>query len=57
LLQPGGAIGMSWNTHVASRAAAAEVLSANGFKVHDYDGFEHWVDQAITRDIVVARKH
>jgi SAM-dependent methyltransferase len=57
LLQPGGAIGFSWNTHVASRADAAEVLSANGFKIHEYAGFEHWVDQSITRDIVVARKH
>jgi hypothetical protein len=57
LLQPGGAIGISWNTHVASRSAAAEVLEASGLKVHEYDGFAHWVDQAITRDIVVARKY
>jgi methylmalonyl-CoA mutase cobalamin-binding subunit len=50
---------MSWNTHVASRSAASEVLAAQGFKVLDgpgYGGLEHWVDQAITRDVIVARK-
>jgi hypothetical protein len=59
LIAPGGAIGMSWNTHVASRSAAAEILATQGFKVLEgpgYDGLEHWVDQAITRDVIVARK-
>ncbi|HZN75943.1 MAG TPA: SAM-dependent methyltransferase [Micromonosporaceae bacterium] len=59
LLRSGGALGISWNTHVASRQAAAEVLDKAGLQVVDapaYGGFEHWVDQAITRDILVARK-
>ena len=59
LIPPGGTIGISWNTHVASRSAAAEILEAQGFKVLEgpgYDELEHWVDQAITRDVIVARK-
>jgi tRNA G10 N-methylase Trm11 len=59
LLRTGGALGISWNTHVASRSAAAEVLEKAGLQVLDtpaYRDFEHWVDQAITRDILVARK-
>lgn len=59
LLRPGGALGISWNTHVAARSAAAGALAAAGLEVVDspaYRGFEHWVDQAITRDVLVARK-
>lgn len=57
LLRPGGALGISWNTHVAPRESAIELLEANGLTVSEgFDGFEHWVDQGITRDIVVARK-
>jgi hypothetical protein len=59
LIAPGGAIGVSWNTHVTSRSAAAELFAQHGFKLLEgpgYDGFEHWVDQAITRDVIVARK-
>jgi hypothetical protein len=57
LLRPGGALGMSWNTHVAGREDAVELLEEHGLRVVDgLDGFEHWVDQSITRDIVVARK-
>jgi SAM-dependent methyltransferase len=57
LLRPGGAIGLSWNTHVASRDDLAELLAQEGLKVLDgFDGFEHWVDQSITRDVLVARK-
>ncbi|EYT82816.1 MULTISPECIES: TRM11 family SAM-dependent methyltransferase [unclassified Streptomyces] len=59
LLRPGGALGISWNTHVAGREQLAEILEAHGFTVRDsaaYRGFEHRVDQAINRDIIVARK-
>jgi hypothetical protein len=60
LLQPGGALGMSWNTHVASRDEAADILEANGLRVRSgdgYDDFGHRVDQSIDRDILVARKY
>jgi tRNA G10 N-methylase Trm11 len=59
LLRPGGAIGMSWNTFVAERAAAAEVLSRAGLTVRDEGGYArlaHRVDQAINRDVLVAVK-
>lgn len=58
-LRPGGALGISWNTHVARREEAAAALAAAGLQVLDsapYHGFRHRVDQAITRDILVARK-
>ncbi|HEY7274662.1 MAG TPA: SAM-dependent methyltransferase [Trebonia sp.] len=58
-LRPGGALGISWNTLVARREDAAAVLAAAGLEVLDsspYRAFRHRVDQAITRDILVARK-
>lgn len=59
LLRPGGAVGISWNVHGASRDAAAQVLADAGLDVCEgpaYEGFRHRVDQAIIRDILVARK-
>jgi hypothetical protein len=59
LLSPGGALGISWNTHVAKRGDAAAVLAAAGLTVCQdgpYDHFEHRVDQAITRDILLGVK-
>ena len=59
LLAPGGAIGISWNTFVARRADAAQVLADAGLQVKDAEpflGFQHRVDQAINRDIIVAAK-
>ncbi|GAA3891376.1 TRM11 family SAM-dependent methyltransferase [Streptomyces sedi] len=59
LLRPGGAIGISWNTHVAKRSELTALLAESGFRVLDsepYLGFAHRVDQAITRDLVVAVK-
>jgi tRNA G10 N-methylase Trm11 len=59
VLRPGGAVGISWNTMVARREDAAEVLAASGLDVRDdgpFRDFRHRVDQAITRDILIARK-
>jgi hypothetical protein len=58
LLRPGGAVGLSWNTHVASRDKLAAVLDAAGLRVLDgapYDRFRHRVDQAIVRELLIAR--
>jgi SAM-dependent methyltransferase len=58
-LRPGGALGISWNTLVARREDAAAAFSAAGLEVLDsapYRAFRHRVDQAITRDILIARK-
>jgi SAM-dependent methyltransferase len=59
VLRPGGALGISWNTFVARREDAAAVLADAGLRVLDdgpYLCFRHRVDQAISRDILVARK-
>ncbi|MBX7267113.1 SAM-dependent methyltransferase [Micromonospora sp. Llam7] len=59
LLRPGGALGISWNTNVARREAAAEQLAAAGLTVLDdgpWQALSHRVDQAIVRDVLVARK-
>jgi SAM-dependent methyltransferase len=59
LLRPGGALGVSWNTYVARREDAAEALAKAGLDVCDegpWAGLRHRVDQAIIRDVLVARK-
>ncbi|NVI92329.1 TRM11 family methyltransferase [Actinomadura sp. BRA 177] len=59
LLRPGGAIGISWNTFVGRREQLAEILAAAGLEVQDsdaYRGFRHRVDQAISRDLIVASR-
>lgn len=59
LLRPGGAVGISWNTHVAPRADMVALLSECGFAVADsaaHRDLAHRVDAAITRDLVVARR-
>ncbi|GAA2357080.1 TRM11 family SAM-dependent methyltransferase [Nonomuraea africana] len=57
LLRPGGAMGISWNTYGGSRDDLAKILTAHGLEVVALPDFEHWVDQAIVRDIMVARKN
>jgi tRNA G10 N-methylase Trm11 len=59
VLRPGGAMGIAWNTHVAARAEAMELLAAAGLEPLDdgpYRALEHRVDQSIQRDVLVARK-
>jgi putative RNA methylase family UPF0020 len=59
LLRSGGACGLAWNTLVARREEAAKILAGAGLDPVDsgpYLRFRHRVDQAIVRDILVARK-
>jgi Putative RNA methylase family UPF0020 len=59
LLRSGGACGISWNTFVAPREEAAKILAGAGLDVLDsgpWRAFRHRVDQAIIRDVLVARK-
>jgi len=59
MLRPGGALGLAWNTRVARRDRVVALLDRTGFSVcasDAYLGFEHSVDQAILRDLVVATK-
>lgn len=59
VLRPGGAIGIAWNTNVTKREDAAAALESAGLRVVERAserGFCHRVDQAIQRDIILARK-
>jgi SAM-dependent methyltransferase len=59
LLRPGGAAGIAWNTLVAPRAEAEAILAAGGLEPVEHGPaavFRHRVDQAIVRDVLVARK-
>jgi len=59
LLRPGGAVGIAWNTLLMPRKEGEEMLARAGFEVFDagaYLGFQHRVDQAIVRDILVGQR-
>jgi hypothetical protein len=56
MVRPGGAVGLSWNLKVAGRTAAEEILRAGGLEIVPYGDLAHRVDQAIERDVLVARK-
>jgi SAM-dependent methyltransferase len=59
LLRPGGAVGIAVNVRTCPRPDAVALLTGAGLEVREtpaYLGFEHRVDQAIQRDIVVARR-
>ncbi|MFI7600694.1 TRM11 family SAM-dependent methyltransferase [Actinoplanes sp. NPDC049681] len=56
LLRPGGAVGLSWNTKVAKRELAEDILLANGLELVAHEELSHRVDQGIERDVLVARK-
>lgn len=58
-LKKGGTVTVSFNTNTLKRDRVRELMNAAGFEVITggaYDGFAHWVEQAVTRDIVVGRK-
>lgn len=58
-LKPGGTIVLAWNKFVLKREQLEEVFAENGLFVLNeppYNQFEHRVDQAINRDIIVAKK-
>ena len=46
-----GIIGTNFISDRLMEAAGLEVLRGGA-----YDGFAHWVEQAITRDIAIAKK-
>ncbi len=59
VLKKGGALALAWNVNVLPRAAAEQLLQDAGFSVlrgGAYDRFQHRVDQAILRDVLIARK-
>jgi SAM-dependent methyltransferase len=59
LLRPGGAVGIAWNTLVAPRGETAAILAAAALDPVEHGPYlhlRHRVDQAIVRDVLVARK-
>ena len=58
-LKKGGTIALSFNAQTLKRDAVRSMLADAGFEVKTggaYDAFAHWVEQAVTRDIAVARR-
>lgn len=56
-LKPGGAIALSFNTNTIRPQNVKSIMELSGLEVMRggaYDGFAHWVEQAVTRDIAVA---
>lgn len=56
LLRRDGALGVSFNTHTTPRADVVGLLEGAGLRAVRHLDLSHWVDQGITRDVVVARK-
>ena len=59
VLKSGGCMVLAWNSFVYSREEFSRLLTKFGFVVQDepvFSTFEHRVDQAIRRDIIVAKK-
>ena len=57
-LKPGGAMAFSFNLNTLRRKEVVQVLSEAGLEVLEdepYADFSHWVEQAVDRDVVVAR--
>jgi SAM-dependent methyltransferase len=57
-LLPGAGVALSFNSHTLPLSEARAMLKAAGYEVlagQEVDGFAHWVEQAILRDIVLAR--
>ncbi len=56
-MKPGAAMGLSWNVKVLAKDALVELVARHGLVPSISPvSFEHRVDQAITRDLVVAVK-
>ena len=58
-LMPGGAIAVSFNAQTFRLDRLRALMAEAGLEVLQggaYDGFAHWVEQAITRDVAVCRK-
>lgn len=59
LLAPGGVLALSFNSYTLKRDALREQMCACGLEVCQggaYDGMEHWVEQAVKRDLAIAVK-
>ena len=58
-VKPGGAMALSFNAQNMKLDRVRALMAGAGLEVMEggaYDGFAHWVEQAITRDIAICRK-
>jgi SAM-dependent methyltransferase len=58
-LKAGGAIALAFNTYTLKRERVTALLAGAGFEPRDdesWRGLDHWVEQAVRRDFVVAVK-
>ncbi|MDD3212400.1 MAG: hypothetical protein PHY64_01935 [Eubacteriales bacterium] len=58
-LKPGGAVALSFNTYTLPRATLIREMETAGLTPltePPFDDFEHWVEQAVNRDMVIAVK-
>lgn len=56
VLKPGGVLAMSFNTYVTRRADLERMCQLAGFEIVETGRLEHWVEQAINRDVILARR-
>ena len=56
VLKSGGVLAMSFNTHVTRREGLVRLFEKAGFEIVQTANLEHWVEQAISRDVILARK-
>ena len=59
IMKAGGAIALSFNTHTIKKSDLYNELHNAGFIVRNespFDDFDHWVEQAVQRDIAIAVK-
>ncbi|MBQ6859651.1 MAG: hypothetical protein IJO02_09595 [Clostridia bacterium] len=55
-LKPGGVLAMSFNTYVTRREELERLCMLAGFELVEAGNMEHWVEQAINRDVILARR-
>ena len=56
-LKRGGVLAISFNTYVTKREQIEKLCEKAGFEIVKTGDVEHWVEQAIRRDVVLAKKH
>jgi len=55
-LKRGGVLAMSFNTYVTRRAELESICEKAGFEIVQTLPLEHWVEQAVNRDVILAKK-
>lgn len=56
VLKPGGALALSFNTYVTKRETLLHLCKQAGLTPVETPDLTHWVEQAVNRDVILARK-